>query len=59
MSQHISVAPLTPAQRLAYAQACRTLAVQMRQRGDLYSAEVNEWIADNYTTPPLNRSPHQ
>lgn len=39
---------LTREQELDYARRLRLMAEKMRQQGDLASAELNDWMADNY-----------
>lgn len=50
MSQHVSVTPLTPAQRLAYADQCRVLADQLRATNP-YNAKVLDRMAVDYSQP--------
>jgi hypothetical protein len=49
MSHHKPLPPLTPAQRLDYARKLRLFAEKMRLERDLKSAELNDWMADNYS----------
>jgi hypothetical protein len=44
-----SVPPLTPEQKMAYSIRLQEFATQMEQEGDHYSAEINSWMADNYS----------
>lgn len=39
---------LTREQKLDYARRLRIFAVKMRTVGDLKSAELNDWMAENY-----------
>lgn len=38
----------THAERLAYADRLLAFAERMRADGDVYSAEIAEWMAENY-----------
>jgi len=40
---------MSQAARLAYAERLMTFADRMRDEGDAYSAEVNAWMAGNYS----------
>lgn len=52
MVQHISVEPMTKEQRLEYAERCRLFALQLREEGDILSAELNERMAIGYLQNP-------
>jgi len=49
MSRHNPLPPLTRDERLDYARRLRIFAEQMRQEHKLESAELNDWMADNYS----------